>query len=54
MGRLWETQNKVLPGCYINFLSNKPLAITPGDRGIVTMPLQLSVGAKGEIGRAHV
>ena len=49
MGGIWETQNKVLPGAYINFLSDKPLAITPGSRGIVSMPLELRVGAKGDI-----
>lgn len=49
MGGTWETQNKVLPGVYINFLSNKPLAITPGNRGIVTMPLELSIGNKGDV-----
>lgn len=49
MSGTWEKQNKVLPGAYINFISNKPLAITPGERGIVTMPLELSVGKKGDV-----
>lgn len=49
MGGTWTSQNKVLPGAYINFKSNKPLAITPGDRGIVSLPLVLGWGEKGKI-----
>lgn len=49
MAGTWETQNKILPGIYMNFKTNRPLAIMPGERGIVTMPLQLSVGTKGDM-----
>lgn len=49
MSGTWTSQNKVLPGAYINFKSNKPLAITPGDRGIVSLPLVLGWGEKGKI-----
>lgn len=49
MGETWITQNKNLPGVYVNFLSNKPLAITLEDRGIVSLPLKLNVGTKGDI-----
>jgi hypothetical protein len=45
----WTSQNKVLPGVYINFLTNKPLSIMPGDRGTVALALELSVGEKGQL-----
>lgn len=49
MSGTWTSQNKVLPGAYINFKSNKPLAITPGDRGVVSLPLVLGWGEKGKV-----
>ncbi|WIV11378.1 phage tail sheath C-terminal domain-containing protein [Proteiniborus sp. MB09-C3] len=49
MGGTWTSQNKILPGAYINFLTNAPLSITPGDRGIVVLLQEMSVGAKGEM-----
>ncbi|MGE4274108.1 MAG: phage tail sheath C-terminal domain-containing protein [Desulfitobacterium sp.] len=49
MGGTWTSQNKILPGAYINFLTNAPLAITPGDRGIVVLLQEMSVGAAGEM-----
>ena len=49
MSGTWTSQNKILPGVYINFLTNKPLSIMPGDRGRVVLALELSVGTKGEI-----
>lgn len=48
MGGTWTSQNKILPGAYINFLTNAPLSITLGDRGTVALLQELSVGAKGE------
>ena len=47
MGGTWTSQNKILPGAYINFLTNAPLSITVGDRGIVVILQEMSVGTKG-------
>jgi len=51
MGGTWNSQNKILPGAYINFLTNAPLSITVGDRGIVVILQEVSKGTKGEIYR---
>lgn len=51
MGGTWTSQNKILPGAYINFLTNAPLSITIGDRGIVALLQEVSKGTKGEIYR---
>ena len=48
-GGSWTTQNKVRAGAYINFESNKGSIGTLSDRGIVTMPLTMSFGAKKQI-----
>ncbi len=45
----WTTQNKVRPGAYINFNTVPKAVGTVGDRGIVTIPLQLSWGESGKI-----
>ena len=49
MAGTWTTQNKVLPGAYLNFRTNAPLSITPGDRGIVVILQEMSKGTKGEM-----
>ncbi len=49
MAGTWNNQNKILPGAYINFLTNAPLSITPGDRGTVLLLKEMSVGAAGDI-----
>lgn len=49
MAGTWNNQNKILPGAYINFLTNAPLSITPGDRGTVLLLQEMSKGTKGEI-----
>jgi len=51
MGGTWTSQNKILPGAYINFLTNAPLSITVGERGIVVILQEVSVGNKGEMYR---
>lgn len=51
MAGSWTSQNKVIPGAYINFLTNAPLSITPGERGIVVLLQEVSVGAIGDIYR---
>ena len=49
MSGKWVSQNKVLPGAYINFLTNAPLSITVGDRGTVVLLQEMSVGVAGDI-----
>lgn len=49
MAGTWESQNKVLPGAYINIRTNEPLSITPGDRGIVVLLQEMTAGEDGEI-----
>ena len=48
MAGTWETQDKVLPGAYINIRTNEPLSITPGDRGIAVILQEMSVGEDGQ------
>ena len=43
-GGIFTTQNKILPGCYINFISTAKLAATLGERGIVALPIELDWG----------
>lgn len=49
MAGTWETQNQVLPGAYINIRTNEPLSITPGDRGIVVILQEMTVGEDEQI-----
>lgn len=49
MAGTWENQNKVLPGAYINIRTNEPLSITPGDRGIVVILQEMTVGEDGQM-----
>lgn len=49
MAGTWESQNKILPGAYINVRTNEPLSITPGDRGTVVLLQEMSVGTDGEM-----
>jgi len=51
MGGTWASQNKVLPGAYINFLTNAPLSITPGERGVVALLQEMSVGDQDDMYR---
>lgn len=43
-GGTWITQNKVLPGAYINVVSAGIASAALSDRGIATMPLELDWG----------
>lgn len=45
----FTTQNKVLPGAYINFVSAASASAELSDRGIATMPLELDWGIEGEV-----
>lgn len=46
-GGVWVTQNKKLPGSYINFVSVKGASSTLSERGVVALPLALNWGADG-------
>ena len=48
-GGSFTTQNKELPGAYINFVSAASASATLSDRGIATMPLELDWGVDGEV-----
>lgn len=43
-GGVWTTQNKVLPGTYVNFTSIAKASATLSDRGFAAMPLMLDWG----------
>ncbi len=48
-GGTFTSQNKILPGAYINFVSLSNASAALSDRGIATMPLELDWGVEGEI-----
>jgi len=48
-GGIWETQNKILPGIYINFKSRPGLLASIGDRGVVAIPKLLNWGINDEL-----
>lgn len=48
-GGNFATQNKVLSGSYINFISLANASATLSERGVATMPLVLDWGKEGEI-----
>ncbi|HBF0235373.1 TPA: phage tail sheath family protein [Clostridioides difficile] len=48
-GGTFVTQNKVLPGSYINFISAKRATSSLSDRGIVAMPLELDWGIDEDV-----
>ncbi|MCC0634174.1 phage tail sheath family protein [Clostridioides sp. ZZV15-6388] len=48
-GGTFITQNKVLPGSYINFVSATRATSSLSDRGIVAMPLELDWGIDEEV-----
>lgn len=48
-GGSFTTQNKELPGAYINFVSAASANTALSDRGIATMPLELDWGVDGEV-----
>lgn len=48
-GGTFLTQNKVLPGAYINFVSVAQASATLSDRGTVTLPIELDWGEEGKI-----
>lgn len=48
-GGTFTTQNKVLPGTYINFVSTSNASATLSDRGYASMGLELDWGVENEI-----
>ena len=48
-GGSFTTQNKELPGAYINFVSAASASAALSDRGIATMPLELDWGKEREV-----
>ena len=48
-GGTFLTQNKVLPGAYINFVSVASASATLSDRGIATIPLEMNWGAENKM-----
>lgn len=48
-GGSFTTQNKVLPGTYINFVSAASSNAELSDRGIATMPLEMDWGVEGQV-----
>ena len=42
-GGTFLTQNKILPGAYINFISVANASATLSDRGIATIPLDMNL-----------
>lgn len=48
-GGTFLTQNKILPGAYVNFISVANASATLSDRGIATIPLEMNWGPEGEV-----
>lgn len=48
-GGVWESQNKIRPGAYINFKSKTTETVLLGERGVVTLPLVLPWGPEKQI-----
>lgn len=48
-GGIWTSENKVLPGVYINVKSQPTTVANIGERGVVAIPKALSWGAPGEV-----
>lgn len=48
-GGTFTSQNKELPGAYINFVSAASASVALSDRGIATMPLELDWGKEDEV-----
>lgn len=41
-GGTWQSQNKILPGAYINFISKDMAGSALSERGVAAAPLTLS------------
>jgi hypothetical protein len=47
MAGTWTSQNKILPGAYINFLASTGISTSTGTRGIVALLQEMSTGTAG-------
>lgn len=48
-GGVFATQNKILPGAYINFVSASRASATLSERGVAAMPVELDWGEDGAV-----
>ena len=48
-GGTYTSQNKILPGAYINFISLAAASATLSDRGIAAMAFELDWGVDGSV-----
>lgn len=48
-GGTFTSQNKILPGAYVNFVSSARVMNNLSDRGVATMPLELDWGSDNKI-----
>ena len=48
-GGTFLTQNKILPGTYINFVSTAKASAALSDRGIATIPLEMDWGPENQV-----
>ena len=48
-GGAFLTQDKIIPGSYINFVSTSRANAALSDRGVATMPLELDWGVEGQV-----
>lgn len=48
-GGAFLTQDKIIPGSYINFISASMANAALSDRGVATMPLELDWGVEGQV-----
>lgn len=48
-GGTWQSQNKILPGAYINFISKDRAGSALSERGVAAAPLTLSWGEEGAV-----
>lgn len=48
-GGTFTSQNKILPGAYLNFVSAARATVNLSDRGVASFPLELDWGADGKI-----
>ena len=48
-GGVFVTQNKILPGSYINFVSASAASATLSDRGVAAFPIELSWGEDSKV-----
>lgn len=52
-GGTWVTQNKILPGFYLNFKSDQANLLVLGERGVVLMPLVADWGVSHQVIRTE-